>query len=254
MLQGLSVVAAQHRNDGQRFVELGIDDNRVEVTGSIKFDVAVPDSAAVEGESLRSQWGAERPVLILASSHEGEDDLILDSYQKLLVDFPNLLLMLVPRHPERFDSVAAIVLNRELELIRRSETMQKGALQANYKTQVYLGDTMGEMLQLLSAADIAIIGGSFIEHGGHNPLEACALGKAVVMGPSDFNFAAISEQLIAAGAMQQCHNTELEVCLHQLLTHSAMVEEMGQSGLRVIAENQGAVGRLVELVGQQAKR
>lgn len=251
MLQGLDLVAAQHRNDAERFVALGIDDRKVDVTGSIKFDISVPEQALAEGEALKAQWGQGRPVLVLASSHEGEDDLMLASYQQLLADFPDLLLTIVPRHPERFDEVAALVLDRGLHLVRRSESFEKGNLQLSSMTQVYLADTMGEMLLLLASADIAIIGGSFIEHGGHNPLEACALSKAVVMGPSDYNFAAISEQLINQGAMQQASAEQLTICLRQLLERPELRSEMGKNGQRVVADNQGAVARLTDLVGAQ---
>lgn len=254
MLQGLDLVAAQHRDDAQRFIDLGIAENRVDVTGSIKFDISVSELAVRQGIELKQHWGKDRPVLVLASSHEGEDDLILQSYQQLLADFPDLLLTIVPRHPERFDEVAALVLDRNLQLVRRSEALQKGSLQANPVTQVYLADTMGEMLVLLASADIAIIGGSFIEHGGHNPLEACALAKAVVMGPSDYNFAAISQQLMNQGAMQQASREQLTICLRQLLERPALRAEMGANGQRVVAANQGAVGQLTALVAQQLHR
>ncbi len=251
MLQGLDVIAAQHNNDAQRFIDLGVAAHKVEVTGSIKFDISVPEQALVEGQGLKNLWGPERPVLVLASSHEGEDDLILESYQQLLADFPDLLLVLVPRHPERFDEVAAKVLDSELHLVRRSEAFEKGNLQANPMTQVYLADTMGEMLLLLATADIAIIGGSFIEHGGHNPLEACALAKAVVMGPSDYNFAAIAQQLIDHGAMQQTSKEQLTICLRQLLERPQMRAEMGALGKQVVADNQGAVARIGKIIAQQ---
>lgn len=254
MLQGLDLIAAQHRNDGQRFIDLGIDEHKVDVTGSIKFDISVPEQSLAQGQALKKQWGEERPVLVLASSHEGEDDLILNSYQELLVDFPNLLLVIVPRHPERFDEVAALVLDRELHLVRRSESFDKGNLQVNPMTQVYLADTMGEMLLLLASADLAIIGGSFIEHGGHNPLEACALSKAVIMGPSDYNFAAIAQQLINQGAMQQTSAEQLTICIRQLLERPEMRIEMGAAGKQVVADNQGAVARLTELVCERLHR
>lgn len=254
MLQGLDLVAAQHRNDAQRFIDLGIEESRVDVTGSIKFDISVPSQVYPLGAELKQQWGKDRLVLVLASSHEGEDDLILKSYQQLLVDFPDLLLIIVPRHPERFDEVSALVLDRELNLIRRSESLQKDSLQISPSTQVYVADTMGEMLVMLACADIAIIGGSFIEHGGHNPLEACALAKAVVMGPSDYNFAAISQQLINQGAMQQASSEKLTVCLRQLLQRPELLNEMGANGQRVVADNQGAVGRLTELASAHIHR
>jgi 3-deoxy-D-manno-octulosonic-acid transferase len=157
----------------------------------------------------------------------------------------------VPRHPERFDDVAALVLDRELHLVRRSEAFEKGNLQANPMTQVYLADTMGEMLLLLACADIAVIGGSFIKHGGHNPLEACALSKAVIMGPSDYNFSAIVQQLIQHGAMQQASAEQLTVCIKQLLERPALRCEMGSSGKQVVENNQGAVQRLTTIVGDK---
>lgn len=253
MLQGLDLVAAQHRNDAQRFIELGIEENKVDVTGSIKFDISVPDQIIEQGQELKALWGQDRPVLVLASSHEGEDDLILNSYQQLLESFADLLLVIVPRHPERFDEVAALVLDRELHLVRRSEAFEKGNLQANPMTQVYLADTMGEMLLLLASTDIAIIGGSFIEHGGHNPLEACALSKAVIMGPSDYNFSAIAQQLIQQGAMQQTSAEQLTICIKQLLERPELRNDMGLSGKQVVADNQGAVKRLTEIVSEQLR-
>lgn len=253
MLQGLDLVAAQHRDDAKRFIELGISENKVDVTGSIKFDITVPDNTLEQGEVLKAQWGSDRPVLVLASSHDGEDDLILESYLSLLKQFPELLLILVPRHPERFDEVAALVLDKQLHLVRRSEAFEKGNLQANPLTQVYLADTMGEMLLSLACADIAIIGGSFIEHGGHNPLEACALSKAVVMGPSDYNFSAICQQLIDQGAMQQTPREQLTICLQQLLERPELRTEMGIKGLSVVTNNQGAVARLTDLVRHQLR-
>lgn len=248
MLQGLDLVAAQHRDDAERFIGLGLPASRVEVTGSIKFDITVPEQARQQGAELKQQWGKDRPVLVLASSHEGEDDLVLQTYQQLLVDFPDLLLIIVPRHPERFDEVSALVLDRELNLVRRSESFQEGSLQVSPSTHVYVADTMGEMLVMLAATDIAIIGGSFIEHGGHNPLEACALAKTVVMGPSDYNFAAISQQLMNQGAMQQASAEQLTICIRQLLERPQLRAEMGENGQRVVSDNQGAVGRLTELV------
>lgn len=247
MLQGLDLIAAQHQSDAERFLQLGVNANKVTVTGSIKFDIQVPESLQPQAQALKQQWGADRLVLVLASSHEGEDDLILDAYQQLLSAFPSLLLVIVPRHPERFDAVAAIILNRELVLTRRSETDSTNN-NCFTDTQVYLADTMGEMLLLLASADIAVIGGSFIEHGGHNPLEACALSKTVVMGPSDYNFAAISQQLIDQGAMQQPNREQLRACLQQLLERPDIREQMGSNGLQVVKDNQGAVHRLTQHV------
>jgi len=195
MLQRLSMVAVQNAADGQRFLDLGLPAGRLEVTGSVKFDMDVPPMVQAQGAVLREQWGAERPVLALASSHAGEDELLLDLYPRLLAVCPTLLLLLIPRHPERFEAVTNAVRSRGIRVQRRSA----GA--ASAQTQAYVADTMGEMLQLLAAADLVLVGGSLIAHGGHNPIEPAALGKATLIGPHHMNFAVIVDNLQSAGAL-----------------------------------------------------
>lgn len=188
----LSCVAAQTAADAQRLAELGARD--VHVTGSIKFDVAPPASAVVGGAALRRHFGA-RPVLLCASTREGEEALILDALAQS--DLGDALLIIVPRHPQRFNDVARMITARGLSMARRS-TLDDIAVPQS--VQVLLGDSMGEMFSYYAACDIAFIGGSLLPLGGQNLIEACALGKPVLLGPHTFNFNLISDDAIEAGA------------------------------------------------------
>jgi 3-deoxy-D-manno-octulosonic-acid transferase len=190
--QGLDCVAAQTAADAQRLAELGA--RNVQVTGSIKFDVAPPTSAAVGGAALRGHFGM-RPVLLCASTREGEEALILDALTKQ--DLGDALLVIVPRHPQRFDDVARMVTARGFSFARRS-TLGETKLPATL--QVLLGDSMGEMFSYYAACDVAFIGGSLLPLGGQNLIEACALGKPVLLGPHTFNFSLISDDAVEAGA------------------------------------------------------
>ncbi|MBT3197646.1 MAG: 3-deoxy-D-manno-octulosonic acid transferase, partial [Gammaproteobacteria bacterium] len=161
-LQQVDWAAVQSEADGKRLVSLGIDGSRVEVTGSIKFDLALPEKLGQQGDELRSLLGVDRPVWVAASTREGEEQQVIQAHQQVLEKFPNALLILVPRHPERFSSIAKEGRNAGLILIRRSEEEV-----CSEATQVYLGDTMGEMLLLYSAADVAYVGGSLVPTGSH---------------------------------------------------------------------------------------
>jgi 3-deoxy-D-manno-octulosonic-acid transferase len=197
---------------------------------------------------LRREWRADlRPLLVAASTHPGEETLILDALQRLLPDFPNLLLVLVPRHPERFDSVAQLCAGRGLGMLRRSAGGAPGP-----EHPVLLGDTMGELLLLLSNARLALIGGSLVPHGGHNMLEAAAWGVPVITGPHVFNFAEISDLMVAAGAMERLQETDqLTAELARLLGDEQRLAGMGQAGLEVVQTNRGARHRLLELIDEQ---
>jgi 3-deoxy-D-manno-octulosonic-acid transferase len=246
MLQRLSVVAAQHQSDADRFLALGLPPERLAVTGSVKFDLTVAEGLNDKGAELRQQWGHERPVLALASSHPGEDEQVLDLWPELHKAVPELLLLLIPRHPERFEAVGNAARSRQLKIQRRSQG------QASEATQVYVADTMGEMLTLLAAADVVLMGGSLVELGGHNPIEPAALGKATLIGPNYVNFAAIVDELAAAGAMKVCTTAaDLQNDIIRLLKDTHAREAMGQKGLEVVNSNRGAVGQLLALVNEQ---
>ncbi|MEZ9452493.1 lipid IV(A) 3-deoxy-D-manno-octulosonic acid transferase [Vibrio splendidus] len=188
----LTKILCQTESDAARFECLGVDKNKLAITGSIKFDIQISDEVREKGKALRAELGANRPVWIAASTHKGEDEQVLDAHQKVLEAHPNALLIIVPRHPERFDSVFELCQAQGFETVRR--TSQSSLSES---TQVYLGDTMGEMLILIGAADICFMGGSLIgdKVGGHNVLEPAALGVPVITGPSYYNFTEIVELL-----------------------------------------------------------
>ncbi|ELB2272138.1 lipid IV(A) 3-deoxy-D-manno-octulosonic acid transferase [Vibrio parahaemolyticus] len=184
----LTQVLCQTDSDAERFERLGVNKEKLSVTGSIKFDIQISDHVKQQGKALRAQLGKDRPVWIAASTHKGEDEQVLEAHKQILESHPNALLILVPRHPERFDDVFALCKKQGFETVRRTEKQP-----AENTTQIYLGDTMGEMLVLIGAADICFMGGSLIgdKIGGHNVLEPAALGVPVITGPSYYNFTEI---------------------------------------------------------------
>ncbi|KAB2823521.1 lipid IV(A) 3-deoxy-D-manno-octulosonic acid transferase [Aliivibrio finisterrensis] len=188
----LTKVLCQTQADADRFARLGINKEKLCVTGSIKFDIQISDEIKQQGQELRQLLGNDRPIWIAASTHKGEDEQVLDAHKEVLITHPNALLILVPRHPERFDTVFELSKNSGFKCVRRTSNKTVTA-----QTQVYLGDTMGEMLVLMGAADACFIGGSLLgdKVGGHNVLEPAALGVPVIIGPSYFNFKDIVELL-----------------------------------------------------------
>ena len=178
-----TLIAVRSEEDRQHFLSLGAPAEKLELTGNIKFDIAVNKGVSKQGELLKAQWGKERPVWVAASTHAGEDEIILAIFKHLKQSFPTLLLIIVPRHPERFNDVYQLISNSNYQTQKRSD---HALFQPN--TDIILGDSMGEMLLWYAAADIAFIGGSLVETGGHNPLEATAFGIPVVSGCYTFNF------------------------------------------------------------------
>lgn len=242
MLAELSLIAVQTQVEAQRFLALGARPECVDVTGSIKYDLKIDAELPQRAAELRRQWQAEqRPVWIAASTHAGEDEIILAAHRQLLKTRTDTLLILVPRHPERFEAVHELCLNQGLTTRRRStgQDVQAG-------DQVLLGDTMGELLFLYALADIAFVGGSLVANGGHNLLEPAALGKPVLSGPHLFNFLEIATQLREAGALSEVENAEqLAGRLATLLDAPTEIARMSQAGLAVLKANQGALQRLL---------
>ena len=240
----ISAAAAQAPADAERLIALGVPPQRVRVTGSIKFDVRLPASVQEQTQVLRRGWGGHRPVWVAASTHEGEDEQILDAHAVVLKRVADALLVLVPRHPERFERVAGLCRRRGFTLARRSLGEAGGA-----PVEVLLGDTMGELPVFLGAADAAFIGGSLVPTGGHNMLEASAQGVPVVFGPHVFNFAAVSQLLLAqGGAVQVPDAAALARVIADWLGDAAGRSRVGQAGRRVVEENRGALAALTALV------
>ncbi|MBB2493741.1 lipid IV(A) 3-deoxy-D-manno-octulosonic acid transferase [Aquipseudomonas ullengensis] len=242
MLGELSLIAVQTETEAERFRQLGARPGCVEVTGSIKFDLSVDPELLQRAALLREEWQAtQRPVWIAASTHAGEDEVILAAHRQLLVQQPQALLILVPRHPERFDAVAELCRKEGFATVRRSSAQAVDA-----QTTVLVGDTLGELLFLYALADLAFVGGSLVANGGHNLLEPAALGKPLLSGPHLFNFLEISALLREAGDLREVHDSdELFAALQQLFAEPDLARRMAEGGLGVLRANQGALARLL---------
>ncbi|QIA01228.1 lipid IV(A) 3-deoxy-D-manno-octulosonic acid transferase [Pseudomonas fluorescens] len=251
MLAEMSLFAVQTEAEAQRFRDLGARAETVEVTGSIKFDLTIDPQLLQRAAELRGQWQAlERPVWIAASTHEGEDEVVLNAHRRLLANHPDALLILVPRHPERFNSVFELCQREGFATVRRSTGASVDA-----QTSVLLGDTMGELLFLYALADSAFVGGSLVPNGGHNLLEPAALAKPVISGPHLFNFLDIAAQLRSAGALAEVDDAEgLAIEVQRLFELPRDAQRMADAGLSVMRRNQGALQRLLDGLGRLIDR
>lgn len=233
----LTHLLCQHQDDAERFARLGIGRERLAVTGSIKFDIQLGDEVQAKGQALRQQLGQSRPVWIAASTHQGEDEQVLAAFDRVLQRHPRALLILVPRHPERFDRVAELC--APYGCVRRT-----GGAPIRETDKVYLGDTMGELPLMLAAADVAFVGGSLVKVGGHNLLEPAALGKPCLTGPAYFNFSDITRQLVAqGGAALVADAAALGEKVSELLADEGERRQMGEQACAVVLRNQGALAR-----------
>lgn len=245
-----SLIAAQSRTDADRFIEIGAEAKKLTITGNIKFDLVLPKNLYQQSEHLRKKVFIERPVLIAASTHEGEDAQVLDAFAAIKIEYPELLLILVPRHPERFDAVAALCRGSGFSVVRRSND-----LACSPKTDVFLGDTLGELKLFYAASDIAFVGGSLMETGGHNVLEPAALGIPVIVGPHTFNFEEISHLLVEAEAAIRVNDrSELANAIKNLLADKILREKIGENGRRFVEENRGAVDKTFECIAKVLER
>jgi 3-deoxy-D-manno-octulosonic-acid transferase len=237
---GFSGIAAQSEDDARRLRALGA--TAVRVTGSVKFDVEPAVDQLERGRAWRREWGAQRAVLLAASTREGEEALLLDALDG--VRLPGLLTVIVPRHPQRFDDVAQLLAGRGIRFQRRSE----GAAIAP-QTQIVLGDSMGEMFFYYGACDVAFIGGSLLPLGGQNLIEACAAGKPVLIGPSTYNFAEAVDLAVRAGAALQLPDAAAVAREAGRLLHDReAARRMGEAGRAFCAAHRGATARVLELV------
>ncbi|MGK5016713.1 lipid IV(A) 3-deoxy-D-manno-octulosonic acid transferase [Janthinobacterium sp. HLS12-2] len=241
--RGITLVAAQTQDDAERVRQLGVQG--VVVTGSIKFDVVVPEAALATGAALRAAIG-QRPVLLCASTREGEEQLILDAYTRASLP-ANALLLIVPRHPQRFDEVEKMIAAHGLAVQRRSGLGPDGVVAAG--TQVLLGDSMGEMFAYYAACDCAFVGGSLPPLGGQNLIEPAALGKPVLIGPHTFNFALVTEQAIAAGGAARVADADaLMAQAAALLQDPARLSLMGEKALAFANQHRGATPRTIAAI------
>ncbi|MGL4957982.1 MAG: lipid IV(A) 3-deoxy-D-manno-octulosonic acid transferase [Plesiomonas sp.] len=239
----ISQFICQSQDDAARFIRLGVATDKLSVSGSVKFDLTLPENITPNAALLRAEFPKNALIWIAASTHKGEDEQVLDAFTRIRQTIPESRLILVPRHPQRFDDVAALCQQRGWLISRRS--MQASPDPAD----IYLGDTMGELLMLLAVAQIAFIGGSLVPVGGHNLLEPAAVGIPSIIGPHYFNFTDITQRLLACGATQICQDSEsLATAVIQALQQPTLCQQQGQAGQNLVRVNRGAVNNMLNTV------
>ena len=245
-LKKITHILCQDEDDQRRFKALGLSADKISVTGTVKFDVQFSNAIINQGLSLRQQLGKQRPVVIASSTHKGEDEIVLAAFTRVKQQHASALLIIVPRHPERFDDVARLCQIAFPHTQRRSQTAATDNLS---NTDVYLADSMGEMPILLAASDICFMGGSLIgdKVGGHNLLEPAALSKPCITGPSYFNFADVTAQLLDCNAVDIVNNDiELASKIDELISQPENAVEMGLRAKNMVDKNKGALAKIMQ--------
>lgn len=241
ILQYISVIAAHGQADAERFMMLGASKEQVSVTGNIKFDLEVPVDLDVRAADLRKQLGT-RFIWLAASTHDGEESVILAAHEKIREYNPGALLILVPRHPDRFNSVFSLC-QKSFKTVRRSEQSVVS------DAAVYLADTMGELMTAYAVADVVFVGGSLVPRGGHNILEPAALAKPMMIGPHDFNFAEIGDLFFANNALVKIQDVDtLAAQVVSFMQNEVERKAMGQRALQVMNANRGALAKQLALI------
>lgn len=243
VLKQISFITAQSTLDGERFVELGLPRERLIVAGNIKFDADINTELATQGKALKDTFGT-RLVFVASSTHHGEEEQVLEAFSIAKQKYPNLLLVLIPRHPDRFALVAQLLTNRNYQFVTRSSK-----LPCTPDIDVILGDSMGEMALYYALADVAFVGGSLVPVGGHNMLEPALQGIATLTGPYYFNFKDITKLLQKVHGLQIVQNAEeLAVQIEYLIEDSDMRKRFGQNAQNAVLQNRGAAQKVLDLL------
>lgn len=248
LLRKLSYVAAQYKSDAARLAALGVSDTHLQVTGSIKFDIAPTAEQRQKAVALHQVLREEgdRPVWVAASTHSGEEQILLDAFRLLRRAFPQLLLVIAPRHPERFKSVESLCHKEQLRMLRRTDIDDSGV---SLHVEILLLDSMGELMPFFGASDVAFIGGSLQPSGGHNPIEPAVWGLPILMGPSDFNFKSVTEVLEKSRGLKKVTSaSELAGGIQELLSDDGLRKKRGQAVLATARANRGALKRVLSLI------
>lgn len=249
MLESCHLLIAQSMQDGERYIGLGLNPKNLVISGNIKFDMIIPKKEITEGQALKKQLGHNRLSLIAASTHDGEEKIILDAFETIRKTVPDLCLILVPRHKDRFNKVQDLCAQRNYQVIRRT---QKQPLQST--TDILLVDTIGELRMIYAAADIAFVGGSFVPIGGHNLIEPAALGIPILTGPNLQNFTQISALLENADALKIVHtSSDLASTVIDLCKSQKLREKMGEQAKVAIDKNKGALQKHLDCIAQVVK-
>lgn len=244
VLQTVAWIGAQSTADAQRLADCGAEQQRIEMTGNLKFDLSVPASLEERASALRLRWGSERPVLVAGSTHEADESVVIPAFVEMLETLPDALLILVPRYPERFASATqqAKTAGLHTELRSQGESCTRQA-------QCFVIDTIGELMSYYACADVAYVGGSMGEQGGHNALEPVALGKPVLMGPNMENAQEIADQLIECNAARSVSSKQDFIqAAEEILRDGILRDSMGQAGRNLLEKNRGALDLTLKAV------
>jgi 3-deoxy-D-manno-octulosonic-acid transferase len=246
-LANVKLIAAQTQDDAKRFIAIGAKPEKVRTLGNIKFDIEVSDEIIGQGLRLKADLFKGRFVWIIASTHKNEEIIFLEIYKEIKQKIPELLLVIVPRHPERFGEVKKLCEQYQLALVTRTSKEI-----CRQDTDVYLVDTMGELKMLYAASDVAFVGGSMVPVGGHNILEAAAVGTPVLFGPYMANFKEIAEGVLGQDAAIQCLNkNEIISTVVALHSDSAYRQSLAKKGKAFVRQNQGAITKVFDCLDQE---
>ena len=250
VLSNRVTIAAQGESDAERFRSLGADPKRTHVTGNLKFDFAVPANVKTKGAELRELYAAGRQVWVAGSTHAGEEAIVLEAHREVRKTHPGTILVLVPRHPQRFNEVASWLEKQNARFIRHSQPSARTP-----DLEIVLVDTLGELLDFYAMGDVAFVGGTLVEVGGHNLLEPAALGVPVLAGPHNFNSADIAKILVERGAALIVNDAkELAARVNVLLSSPEDRARIGAIGRECVEDNRGALDKLLGLIDPLMKQ
>lgn len=243
-LARVNVIAARDQADAQRFISLGADAKIVSIMGNLKFDISLPDNMNQQVAGIRHDLADDRPMWIAASTHEGEEQIILAAHAEILKQHPACLLIIAPRHPRRFDMVMELSIKAGFSTIRKTRQQR-----LTNDVQVFILDTLGELPAYYGASNLAFTGGSLVPAGGHNMLEPASLGLPVIAGPHNHNFEEIAGMLEAAGALWIVHDSgELTARVNRLLADVGLRRRAGEQGKKLVESNRGSVNVLLRIL------
>lgn len=246
ILQSVTWVGAQSPGDAERLILCGANQHRTDTTGNLKFDLDVPVDLEENATALRTRWRHHRPVLVAGSTHEADEQVVLPAFIQLLQTLPDALLILVPRHPERFSRSAQLARDAGLNTQLRSEDET-----CSEQAQCFIIDSIGELLAYYACADVAFVGGSMGEVGGHNALEPAALGKPVLLGPNMDNARDIASKLMQCGAaLQVANQAEFLQAVEKIMTDDDLRDAMGLAGQKLVDKNKGALDLTMQAIGK----